>query len=237
MGRPGNVVTSCGKAARPAAKIRGMAAYPGLRRKVDLQRQTGRLFAPIVVDQPRDGGARGRAHTIMLTAILPTPLLRLAYRAAFRLARGWWWLWPRPGRAAAVAVWGEGGLLVVQTSYRPELDFPGGGMKRGEAALVCAVRELLEEVGIGAPVEACAPVGTVRFRHDHRPIELVLFAWTAPAPAPLPQPDGAEITAAFYLPPCELLARHLAPGLRLYLEGLGDDAARTPAPLRCGSGP
>ena len=172
---------------------------------------------------------------MLLTATLPTPLARLAYRAAFRLARCWWWLRPRPGQAAALAVWGEGGLLVVQTSYRPELDFPGGGMKRGEMALACAVRELFEEVGIRAPAAACVPAGTVRFRHDHRPIELVLFAWAPPGPSPVPQPDGAEITGAFYLPAGELLARRLAPGLRLYLEGLDCDAAQPAMPSQRGS--
>ena len=162
---------------------------------------------------------------VMVPALLPKPLARLLYRAAYRGLRAWWRLRPRPALAAALAVWGEGGLLVVRTSYRPELDFPGGGRRRGEPALACARRELLEEVGILAPADACVPAGTLRVHHDHRPVELVLFAWTTPRPAPRPRPDGAEVTRAFYLPPRDLLARTLAPALRLYLEGLEHDPA------------
>ncbi len=68
---------------------------------------------------------------------------RLAYRVGFRAARLWCRLRRPAHDGAMVAVWCGGRLLAVQQSYRSNLFWPGGGIRRGEAAR----RELREELG------------------------------------------------------------------------------------------
>ncbi len=66
-----------------------------------------------------------------------------AYRVGFRAARLWWRLRRPAYDGAAVAVWVGGRILAVQPSYRANPSWPGGGIRRGEAAR----RELREELG------------------------------------------------------------------------------------------
>ena len=91
----------------------------------------------------------------------PASLLDLAWRAVFRLgfplARRCWRLrerW-RPGAAhqgALVAVHVGPALLLLRSSYRTEWNFPGGSIRSGESAEAAARRELVEEIGLAAPV-------------------------------------------------------------------------------------
>ena len=62
-------------------------------------------------------------------------LFRIAYRAAYRMLQVWWLVRRPHAYGAAVAIWRGDALLVVRTSYRVELDLPGGGVSRGEAPL------------------------------------------------------------------------------------------------------
>ena len=55
-------------------------------------------------------------------------LYRLGYRIAYRAIRLWWLLRRPEAQGAAVAVWQDGGLLLVRSSYRRRLDLPGGGI-------------------------------------------------------------------------------------------------------------
>ena len=87
-------------------------------------------------------------------------LYRLAYRTAYQLLRPWWRLRRPRTSGAGVAIWCDGRLLAVRTSYRGELlDLPGGGVDRGETAEAAAVRVLREEVGIEVPAGALRPGG------------------------------------------------------------------------------
>src|SRR5215210_5985569 len=73
---------------------------------------------------------------------------RLAYRVGFRLARVWWRLRRPDHDGAVVAVWLDGRILAVQQSYRSNLSWPGGGIRRGEEPREAARRELREELGL-----------------------------------------------------------------------------------------
>ncbi len=71
-------------------------------------------------------------------------------------------MFPKPRGGAFVAVRSAEDVLVVRQSYRPGLDFPGGGLKVGERPEAAAARELAEEVGVTiVPADLCY-LGTVR---------------------------------------------------------------------------
>jgi 8-oxo-dGTP diphosphatase len=72
--------------------------------------------------------------------------IRQCYRLAFPIVSFCWRYWGRD--TVIIAVWVNGRILAVQQSYNPGLHMPGGGIKRGEAPRLAAVRELREEAGI-----------------------------------------------------------------------------------------
>ena len=122
-------------------------------------------------------------------------MLRLLHSAALRLYR----LLPRRARLAVVHGLApsftvgaicvvereDGRVLVVRHSYRRAWGFPGGLLKRGEAAPDGARREVLEEVGlavelVGEPVVVVDP--------DPRRVDVVFEA----RPAAGSDPDAAR---------------------------------------------
>jgi len=145
---------------------------------------------------------------------------RIACRIGFPLARQWWRL-RRPRHAGAlVALWHDGRVLAVRLTYRRELNFPGGGVRRGEDPVDAACRELHEEVGLTATPAALRlaweQVAMWDFRRDHvRIYELELPA------APVPRPDRREVSEAMFLHPDALLAAPLPVFVRDYLRAAG----------------
>ncbi|MCL6606614.1 MAG: NUDIX hydrolase [Geminicoccaceae bacterium] len=149
-------------------------------------------------------------------------LWRLAYRLAHAALRLWWAVRRPSARGAAVAVWSEGRLLVVETSYRPGLiDLPGGAVERGERPIAAALRELAEETGIEAPETALEPPVALAFTFERRRIESEVFAWR-PSRRPTVRVDGREVVRATWLAPEEAARQRPAPGLALYLARIGD---------------
>jgi 8-oxo-dGTP pyrophosphatase MutT (NUDIX family) len=141
---------------------------------------------------------------------------RLAYRLAYRLLCCWWFLRRPRHRGALVAVWHEGRVLMLTPSYRPTLDFPGGGWRPGEGAANAAARELAEETGIAAPPAALSLAGEMTafwdWRHDHVTIfELRLAA------LPALRIDRREILAARFMRPETVLSQPISPFVRAYL--------------------
>jgi 8-oxo-dGTP diphosphatase len=75
---------------------------------------------------------------------------RTAFRLGYPLARLWWRLRRPRHEAALVAIHVGQSLLLVRSPYRVAWNFPGGGVRRGEAPEAAAQRELAEEVGLAA---------------------------------------------------------------------------------------
>ncbi|MFW5832784.1 MAG: NUDIX hydrolase [Pseudomonadota bacterium] len=102
---------------------------------------------------------------------------RLVYRLVYRPRRlVWRWLGLERG-GVCVAVRSADALLLVRHSYRPRLDFPGGGLERGEEPETCARRELREELGLEVPPAALIGLGRLRSAHGGPGVRNHLFEW------------------------------------------------------------
>jgi len=142
---------------------------------------------------------------------------RQGYRAAFRLARLWWRVWPSKGEGAAVILEARGRILVLQESYRDGLGLPAGGIARGETPREAALRELEEEVGIRLEAGHLEELARLDYRHDHRDVRNIVFAAELEA-AVAPRVDRREIVWADWCQPEALHGRPLHPALAWYLE-------------------
>lgn len=142
---------------------------------------------------------------------------RAAYRIAFRLQRLYWRVRQPRLTGAYVAVWRDERLLCVQNSYRRRLSLPAGGLARGERPIDAALRELREEVSIGARPEELHYVGEIVSHagdaedHAHffelRPEGQIDFAV-----------DRREVVWAGFLSPQTALERGVVDVVRQYLE-------------------
>jgi 8-oxo-dGTP pyrophosphatase MutT (NUDIX family) len=142
--------------------------------------------------------------------------LRFAYRAAYLAARTWWFI-RRPQTAGSlVALWCEGRLLVVRTSYRRLYALPGGALKRSETSRAAAERELFEELRIAIPASRyqLAWHGTLRF--EHRLDTVTVWEVVLDALPPI-RVDGLEVVWAGWKTPDEILMLPLLPHLHQYL--------------------
>ena len=96
-------------------------------------------------------------------------LRRLGYRTAFGALRAYWFLARPEMDGVKCVITDRGRLLLVRHTYGPRVwDLPGGGVKRGEAPLTAARREMREELGlIDAPWGALGEIrGRVHYRHE-----------------------------------------------------------------------
>jgi 8-oxo-dGTP pyrophosphatase MutT (NUDIX family) len=80
-----------------------------------------------------------------------------------------------------VVVDGQGRVLLVRHTYTPGWHFPGGGVEKGETAVLSMQRELAEEAGIIADAAALELV-SIHANHAFFPNDHVLLyrisAWT-----------------------------------------------------------
>ena len=156
----------------------------------------------------------------MLPARQPASIVdhawRLAFRIGFPLARLWWRMLAAPHEGALVAVRVGPLLLLVKSSYRREWNFPGGGVRPGEAPVDAARRELVEEIGLHAA--ALLPVGTASVRSDGRPDRVHLFELHLERLPDLSL-DDREIVGAQLVSLSDMQGLALTAPVRSYLDG------------------
>ncbi|MER6237547.1 NUDIX hydrolase [Streptomyces clavifer] len=131
-----------------------------------------------------------------------------------------------PVRAAGCVLWRRSpydGAIEICLVHRPRYDdwsFPKGKLKRGETALECALREVLEETG-----HHCAPAAvlpTARYLVNGRPKEVSYWAAEATGGAFAPNDEVDRVT---WLSPPAARTRLTRPGDRVQL-----DAFLAPSP-------
>lgn len=142
---------------------------------------------------------------------------RAAYRVGFRAARLWWRLRRPDHDGAVVAIWLGGRVLVVQQSYRTNLSWPGGGIRRGEEPRDAARRELREELGLLVGPDDLVFAREMVVDWDYRRDRVRIFEMHLRA-EPAIRLDNREIVAARFMEPRALLAEEgLPPFIRAHL--------------------
>mgnify|MGYP000948447073 CR=1 FL=1 len=147
-------------------------------------------------------------------------VIRTGYRFAYFVLRAWWFLRRPQTHGAAVALWREGEVLLIRTSYRSCLSLPGGFVRSGEPSEQAARRELKEELGLLLPPQSLRHAwhGTLPFECRRDTIDI----WETRVDASAtPCVTGREIVWADWITPAEALSRPLLPHVAVYLSQVG----------------
>lgn len=125
------------------------------------------------------------------------PLRRFGYRCAYALLRCYWFLARPQVTGTLCLITHDQHLLLIRNTYgRQGWTFPGGMMKRGEAAELTIRREVQEEVGI--PLATVRSLGMLTGRQAYR--RDIIHVFVAPAPSIKAHIDPGEILEARWFP-------------------------------------
>jgi len=143
-----------------------------------------------------------------------------AYRLAFALARVWWFVRRPHTEGAVVAIWYDGRVLLVRSSYRRHYGLPGGFVRRGETHAQAASREIDEELHLRIPPAdlRLAWQGSTFF--EHRYDTTTIWEITLDA-RPTVQADGREIVYADWKTAAEARSLLLSPPVAGYIRSKG----------------
>ncbi|MGI9022818.1 MAG: NUDIX domain-containing protein [Acidimicrobiales bacterium] len=132
-----------------------------------------------------------RSHLLRIYGRLPAPLRRTSVRMLTPLFQV---------GAVCVVNRADGALLLVRHSYRKGWGFPGGLLKRGEAPVDAAAREMREEIGLTMDLDDNPHVVV------DAPVRRVDVIYTARLPdgAADPEPQSAEIVDVGWFAPGNL---------------------------------
>jgi 8-oxo-dGTP diphosphatase len=139
---------------------------------------------------------------------------RMVLRLGFRFARAWWYLRRPRHEGALVAIYVGRALLLVESSYRAEWNFPGGSVRPGEAPDAAAQRELEEEIGLSS--HTLLPAGSACGIWDGRRDRVHFFELHLDT-IPVLRLDKREVIAVHLASPEELKSIALTGAVAAYL--------------------
>jgi 8-oxo-dGTP diphosphatase len=143
-------------------------------------------------------------------------LWQLGYAAAYRLLLLWWRVRRPAHRGALVAIWHDGEILVLRSSYRQGWSLPGGGIARGENARAAAVRELREEIGLVVAAASLHEAQALELVWENRSDHTTIFELTL-AERPALRLDNREIVGAAFRAPDAIELDEVVPHVARYL--------------------
>ncbi|MFY0570982.1 NUDIX hydrolase [Archangium lansingense] len=148
---------------------------------------------------------------------LVDPLVRIAYRGAYTLALGYWFVRRPETEGTLVGVWHGRKVLLLQNSYKRVFSLPGGGQHRGESPRETGARELREEVGLSVAPSELREVFEARGTDEYKR-DLCHFAELEVDAEPTLALDNREVVWAAFIDLDTALQLPLAQLVRAYLE-------------------
>jgi len=142
---------------------------------------------------------------------------RVAYACAYRGMRVYWKLAHPETQGALVTLWNRGEVLLVRNSYVPYYGLPGGYVRRGEAPVDAAIRELTEEIGVSARADDLALVFDRTQPWEGKRDHVRIFSLDVTT-RPEVRVDNREVIEASWWLPERALGLDLFPPLRTILE-------------------
>jgi len=142
--------------------------------------------------------------------------IRLGYRWAYLMLRLWWSVRRPHTHGTAVALWHEGRVLLVRTSYRHCYSLPGGFVRRGEPPEQAARRELREEIGLDLPAQILHHAWHGTMHYESR-LDTTDIWEVSLDQRPALHITGREIVWAGWMDPSAALGRRLLPHVAAYL--------------------
>jgi len=141
---------------------------------------------------------------------------QVAFRAAHRLLRTYWWF-RRPLKGGIlVAVWHLDRILIIKNSYRHEYTLPGGYPLPSESPAQTGSRELLEECGIYVPNADLHQVYRREFLFEYRRDDVIVVEAELARRPPI-RIDRREVCEARFVHPDQLAELDVVPHLTDYL--------------------
>lgn len=142
--------------------------------------------------------------------------IRMGYRVAHLGLRTWWFVRRPETRGALVAIWNEGQLLLIRSSYRSKCSLPGGYVEEGEDPKDAAVRELWEELALRTTKDALREGWKGSLPFEFRTDSLHIFELDVDH-RPEVKVNQREIIWAGWKTAKEALEMDIVPHLREYL--------------------
>jgi len=141
---------------------------------------------------------------------------RPKYRVTYLMRRTWWLLRRPTTYTVAVALWHEGKMLLIRTSYRPGLSLPSGAIQPGESSDAAARRVVVEALGIGLAPEGFHLAGRRILPVESRLDNVDIWEVHVLSP-PMICHDCREVIWAGWMAPSDTRKKRLLPHLALYL--------------------
>lgn len=160
-----------------------------------------------------DNNALCRNSAPEMFAVSPLLIDRVWQRilwAVFPLAQLYWRLARKKRSSALVAVYVGQELVLLRSSYRTSLNFPGGQLRYGETPEGAAKRELMEEIGL------CVTAGLF---YAGSTVDRVHFFELRLSELPRFRLDNREIIGIQLVPIEKLGGLDLTKSVRAYIEG------------------
>ncbi|WNG63070.1 NUDIX hydrolase [Archangium gephyra] len=143
--------------------------------------------------------------------------MRMAYRGAYTLALGYWFVRRPETQGTLVGVWHGRKVLLLQNSYKRVFSLPGGGQNRNESPRETGARELREEVGLSVAPSELRQVFEARGTDEYKRDRCFFVELTVEEPPTLAL-DNREVVWAAFIDVDTALQLPLAEMVRAYLE-------------------
>lgn len=146
-------------------------------------------------------------------------LYQTAYKGAYKMMRVYWAVRRPDTHGALVAIWHGGRILLVKNSYLEYFSLPGGYVRLEETGKGAAVRELLEEVGIGITEDKLEPALDITHDWEGKRDHVEIFRLDLPY-EPKIKVDNREVVSAQLYTPEEALKLKLFPPIAQHIRNV-----------------